>query len=77
MSVKLGCLEVLEACNSSAAKDVRFVLCSDTEIHRCSQNIMLFFKLNGRYSNNKPRNLQDVAEHLATVQHVLLRGKSD
>jgi hypothetical protein len=45
MSVKLSCLEVLEACNSNAAKDVGFVLWLDTEIHRRSWNIMLF--LNG------------------------------
>lgn len=42
LSVKLRCLEVLEACNSSTAKDVGFVLWLDIEIHRRSWNIMLF-----------------------------------
>jgi len=41
MSVKLSCLEVLEARNSNAAKDVGFVLWLDTDIHRRSWNIML------------------------------------
>jgi hypothetical protein len=34
-------------------------------------------KLSGRYSENKPWNLQDAAGHHATLQHVLLRGKSE